>query len=79
MIIGGFYLVAYLFLSIPALKTLPDGVRDPPARFPWHWTLDFLVTGLAGGVLLFLGFRRATDLTMAPGGDGSEKKRGQST
>lgn len=63
MVIGGFYLVAYLYWYIPALKALPDSIRDPPSPFPWHWTLDFLATGMAGGVLLYLGFRRATELT----------------
>lgn len=62
MIIGGFYLVAYLFWYIPALSGLPGSFVDPPAPFPWHWTLDFVATGLAGGVLLVLGFGRATDL-----------------
>lgn len=62
MIIGGFYLVAYLFWYIPALKGLPESVRDLPAPYPWHWTLDFLATGVAGAILLFLGFRRATEL-----------------
>lgn len=65
LIIGGFYLVAYLFWYIPALWALPGSVRDPPPRFPWHWPLDFVATGLAGGVLLFLGFRRATVLSPA--------------
>ena len=63
MIIGGFYLVAYLYWYIPALWALPDSVRDPPPRFPWHWPLDCLATGLAGAVLLYRGFRRATELT----------------
>jgi amino acid transporter len=67
MIIGGFYLVAYLFWYIPALEELPDSVREPPAPYPWHWTLDFVATGVAGGVLLFLGFDRATEAT--PPGD----------
>lgn len=65
MIIGGFYLLAYLYWYIPALSALPGSVRDPPPRYPWHWTLDFVATGLAGAVLLFLGFRRATRLTPA--------------
>lgn len=63
LIIGGFYLVAYLYWYIPALYALPGSVRDPPPRFPWHWPLDFVATGLAGSVLLFLGFSRATDLS----------------
>jgi len=63
MIIGGFYLVAYLFWYIPALAALPGSVRDPPEPYPWHWTLDFLATGLAGAVLLLLGFGRATELS----------------
>jgi len=69
MIIGGFYLVAYLFWYIPALKALPESVRDPPAPYPWHWTLDFVATGVAGGVLLFLGFDRATGLSSSRNGD----------
>lgn len=63
MIIGGFYLVAYLYWYIPALAALPRSVRDPPEPFPWHWTLDLLATGLAGAVLLVLGFGRATELS----------------
>ena len=63
MIIGGFYLVAYLYWYIPALWPLPDSIRDPPARYPWHWPLDFLATGITGSILLFLGFQRATELT----------------
>lgn len=81
-VIGGFYLVAYLFWYIPVLKGLPDSVGDPPAPYPWHWPLDFVATGLAGSVLLFLGFRRAAELTWtanvetttrleAPGTDGA--------
>jgi hypothetical protein len=62
-IIGGFYLVAYLFWYVPALRALPDSLQDPPPRFPWHWPLDFLATGLAGSVLLVLGFGRATALS----------------
>ncbi|WP_251343589.1 hypothetical protein [Haloplanus halophilus] len=63
MTIGGFYLVAYLFWYVPALEALPESVRDPPSPYPWHWTLDFAATGVAGGALLFLGFDRATELT----------------
>ncbi|MFC5134554.1 MULTISPECIES: hypothetical protein [Haloferacaceae] len=79
-VIGGFYLVAYLFWYIPVLRGLPDSVGNPPAPYPWHWPLDFAATGLAGGVLLFLGFRRAAELTAdvettatpeAPGTDGA--------
>lgn len=62
MIIGGFYLVAYLFWYIPALSALPGSVTAPPPPFPWHWTLDFAATGIAGVVLLYLGFGRATSL-----------------
>jgi amino acid transporter len=62
MIIGGFYLVAYLYWYIPALAALPGSVRDPRSPFPWHWTLDFAATGVAGGVLLYLGFGRASSL-----------------
>lgn len=63
MIVAGFYLLAYLFWYIPALLRLPQSVRDPPEQFPWHWPLDFSSTGLSGGILLLLGFRRATELT----------------
>lgn len=63
LIIGGFYLLAYLFWYIPALGRLPRSLGDPPSQFPWHWPLDFTATGLTGSVLLFLGFRRATELT----------------
>lgn len=62
-IIGGFYLLAYLFWYLPALRALPESASDPPAPFPRHWTLDFVATGLAGAVLLFLGFDRATELS----------------
>lgn len=71
MIIGGFYLVAYLFWYIPALWALPGSIHDPPSPFPWHWALDFLATGLAGAVLLFLGFGRATELMSAGEDDDS--------
>lgn len=63
MIVGGFYLVAYLFWYLPALRGLPDSASDPPGQYPWHWTLDFVATGVAGGVLVYLGFRRATELS----------------
>ena len=62
-IIGGFYLLAYLYWYIPALRALPDSLVDPPPRFPWHWPLDFVATGLAGWILLVLGFDRATQLS----------------
>lgn len=62
-VIGGFYLVAYLYWYIPVLEDLPASVSDPQSPYPWHWPLDFVATGLAGGVLLFLGFRRAAELT----------------
>lgn len=62
-IIGGFYLLAYLFWYIPALSELPRSLQDPPEQFPWHWSLDFVVTALTGGVLLLLGFLRATEFT----------------
>jgi bacteriorhodopsin len=63
MIVGGFYLVAYLFWYLPALRGLPGSAGDPPGRYPWHWTLDFAATGVAGAVLVYLGFRRATELS----------------
>lgn len=66
MIVGGFYLLAYLFWYIPVLAGLPVSVTNPPAPFPWHWPLDFLATAVAGAVLLFLGFLRATDLSPRP-------------
>lgn len=59
MIIGGFYQLAYLFWYVPALAALPGSARDPPARFPWHWPLDFASTAVSGAALLYLGFRRA--------------------
>ena len=61
MIIGGFYLLAYLFWYIPALAALPHSLRNPPTTFPWHWPLDFAVTGFAGGLLVYLGFDRAPE------------------
>lgn len=63
LVIGGFYLLAYLFWYVPPLAGLPGSVRDPPERFPWHWPLDFASTGLSGAVLLYLGFHRAAALT----------------
>lgn len=65
MIIGGFYLIAYLYWYIPVVKDLPESFQDPPSPFPLHWTLDFLATGLTGIVLLILGFQRAVELTTA--------------
>lgn len=79
MIIGGFYLIAYLYWYIPALKELPHSVRDPPSPFPWHWTLDFLATGIAGGTLLYLGFSRATELTAGPDSNADEDKNTPTT
>lgn len=71
MIIGGFYLVAYLYWYIPVLKELPGSLTDPPKPYPWHWTLDLAATGIAGAILLYLGFGRATDSTPAPSGEES--------
>ncbi|MFB6312230.1 MAG: hypothetical protein ABEH64_13735 [Salinirussus sp.] len=65
MVIGGFYLLAYLYWYIPALKGLPDSAHRPDLPYPWHWTLDFLATGIAGAVLLYLGFGRAAELQSA--------------
>lgn len=62
-IVGGFYLLASLFWYLEALAELPGSLRDLPGDYPPHWPLDFVVTGLAGGVLTYLGFRRATDLS----------------
>lgn len=61
-IIGGFYLLAYLYWYIPALESLPTSFLNPPQPFPWHWTLDFVATGLTGVILLILGFSRARNL-----------------
>ena len=68
-IVGGFYLLAYLFWYVPALVGLPGSLRDPPTGFPWHWSLDFVVTSVTGTVLVFLGFRRATELSDGHGGE----------
>lgn len=65
MIIGGFYLVAYLFWYIPVLARVPGSVWEPLPPFPWHWPLDFLATGIAGTILLILGFVRALELVLA--------------
>ncbi|WP_435175435.1 hypothetical protein [Halorussus sp. AFM4] len=73
MIIAGFYLLAYLFWYVPALARLPRSARDPPEQFPWHWPLDFATTALSGGVLLLLGFRRATEF--ADGSRGGTARR----
>lgn len=62
-IVGGFYLLAYLFWYLPALVGLPRSLWEPPEQFPWHWSLDFVVTGVTGSVLVFLGFRRASELS----------------
>lgn len=61
-VIGGFFLIAYLFWYIPALAGLPKSLRDPPEPYPWHWTLDFTATAVSGVLLLYLGFRRAFTL-----------------
>ncbi len=74
-IIGGFYLLAYLFWYVPALARLPQSLRDPPEQFPWHWPLDFVSTGLAGAVLLYLGFGWATELAEGDQG-GNGRRRG---
>lgn len=63
LVVGGFYLLAYLYWYVPALVRFPESVRDPPDGFPWHWTLDFVVTLLTGVVLVVLGFSRATELS----------------
>ncbi len=65
MVIGGFYLIGYLYRYISALKILSESVGDSPAPYPRHWPLDFVATGMAGGVPLFPGFRRTTELTRA--------------
>ena len=65
-VIGGFFLIAYLFWYIPALANLPKSLRDPPEPYPWHWTLDFTATAMAGVMLLYLGFRRAFSLAAKP-------------
>lgn len=75
-IIGGFYLVAYLYWYVPALVRFPRSLWDPPAGFPWHWSLDFVATGVTGSVLLFLGFRRATELSDGRGGRRGRSGRG---
>lgn len=80
-IVGGFYLLAYLYWYVPALAGLPRSLRDPPGQFPWHWSLDFVATDVTGSVLLFLGFRRATELSVGrrgrAGGDGSGEHDGR--
>ncbi len=65
MVIGGFFLIAYLFWYVPTLKELPGSLRHPPAPFPWHWTLDFTATAASGLALIYLGFRRANDRARA--------------
>jgi hypothetical protein len=62
-IIGGFYLLAYLYWYLPALLQLPESVREPSEGFPWHWTLDLVVTAVTGLALVSLGFRRAAELS----------------
>lgn len=77
-IVGGFYLVAYLYWYVPALARLPGSLRYPPEGFPWHWSLDFVATGVTGSVLLFLGFRRATELSNDRGDrQGRRRRRGR--
>lgn len=70
-IIGGFYLLAYLFWYVPALVEFPRSLQDPPAGFPWHWSLDFVATGVTGTLLVYVGFQRATQLS-----DGRDTPRG---
>ena len=72
MVIGGFFLIAYLFWYLPALAALPNSIRDPPAPFPWHWSLDFVATGLSGSLLVYLGFRRAAELAGSRSNEASE-------
>jgi len=62
-IIGGYYLLAYLYWYLPALLQFPESVREPPEGFPWHWTLDLVVTAVTGLALVSLGFRRAAELS----------------
>lgn len=62
MILGGFYLLVYLYWYIPALRELPMSIREPPVPYPWHWPLDFVATGVSGSVLLYFGFHQATRL-----------------
>lgn len=62
-VVGGFYLVAYLFWYLPALLRLPGSLLNPPEGFPWHWPLDFVVSGATGVVLVLLGIRRVTALS----------------
>ena len=62
-ITGGFYPLAYLYWYLPALLQFPESVRVPPEGFPWHWTLDLVVTAVTGLALVSLGFRRAAGLS----------------
>lgn len=72
MIIGGLFLIAYLFWYIPTLKALPGSLREPPEPYPWHWTLDFLATATSGSVLVYLGVRRGVSLADAEGSPASD-------
>ena len=62
MILGGFYLLAYTYWYIPAFRELPGSISNPPAPYPWHWPLDVVATVVPGTVLMFFGFRRASEL-----------------
>ena len=72
-IIGGFFLLAYLYWYLPLLRALPGSAIEPTEgrlSYARHWTLDFVATALAGGILLYLGFRSAAELTAeAPDAD----------
>ena len=69
MILGGFYLLVYTYWYIPAFRSLPESITNPPAPYPWHWPLDVVATFIPGVVLLLFGFRRVTELTSSSGVD----------
>lgn len=62
MILGGFYLLVYTYWYIPAFRTLPESITNPPAPYPWHWPLDVVATFVPGVVLLYFGFRRVAEI-----------------
>lgn len=75
----GVSLLAYLHQSVPALEALPSSVGGPSAPRLVHSTLDVLVGGLAGGLLLYLRYHRAAGRSpsgRAGGRDGAEAGAG---
>ena len=74
-VIGGFFLLVYLYWYIPALRELPGSALEPPegdVLYARHWTIDFVSTAVAGVALLYLGFKTAFDLSGRDADPGTE-------